>query len=455
MSQSIANGQKVIEVIAGDGTIWSIDGQLVTVDQKRQIPEAVLSAVFTRVEGEGPWRVDVSLTGGVVHKLILRTDGSTAHPGELVRVEVKVSRIARILGRFTRKRTLIGVASLVAIGAVAGTTSNLLGTGSDAKTSATSATGHVLWEGPSGVVPVGAAGSLVAAVKGSQLVLADALTGSKVAGFKGAPVADTARVTIATGGNLTVVDTGADNGVLIVDGKASTYTGKGTLLGRGPVPVIVGGTPGDRKNFVVKDGALVEVQAPEQGNSLFGGLSGGGSVWAVSGGKVTYVPATEAQRTISLVPPNDGATVSSWVAVTNTRTAVIWKTGKTSVLAVHSTGAGSTGAVEYQLALKDGETALARGGRVFVGSGPISTISPSAIRTAVSLEGDKVNAAAPSCPMPLITSEQLWCAGDKGQWMAGNFSVPSEPLAAGKGFVLLAEGERFVVVSGPDATTTK
>lgn len=455
MSRSIVNGQQVIEVIAGDGMLWWIDGQWVAVDQDAPIPEAVLAEVFTRVEGEGPWRVDVSVTEGVSHKLLLRADGSTARPGELVRVETTQPRKVRRVPHLSRKGILIGVASLMVLGAAGGAFAYLSSAGSDAQAAPAGSSRQVLWHGAAGAVPVGASGSLVAAVDGSQLILLDGLTGTKLQDVKDAPVADASKVSIASGGNLTVVDTGADNGVLVLDGKASSYSDKGTLLARGPIPVIVGGKAGDRKNFVVKDGALVEVQAPARGNSLFGGLPGGGTVWAVSGGKVTYVPATGDQRTITLVPPVAGATVSSWVATAESRTAVIWKTGESSKLAVHATGAGATGAVEYELALKDGETALANEGRIVVGPGPISTTSPGAISTVVTLDGEKVTTSTPACPSPLVTAEQLWCAGDKGRWMAGDFSVPSEPITAGKGFVLLTEGEGFVAVPGPDATTTK
>lgn len=455
MSRSIVNGQQVIEVIAGDGMLWWIDGQWVAVDQDAPVPEAVLAEVFTRVEGEGPWRVDVGIAEGVTHRLLLRADGSTARPGELVRVETTQPRKVRLLPHLSRKGILIGVASLMAAGIAGGVVAYVSSAGSGAHAAPADSSRSVLWQGPAGAVPVGASGSLVAAVDSSQLVLLDGLTGTKLQDVKDAPVADASQVRIASSGNLTVVDTGADNGVLVLDGKASRYSDKGTLLARGPVPVIVGGKAGDRKNFVVKDGALVEVQAPARGNSLFGGLPGGGTVWAVSGGKVTYVPATGTQRTITLAPPVVGATVSSWVATAESRTAVIWKTGDSSVLAVHATGAGATGTIEYELKLKDGETALANAGRVLVGPGPVSITSPGAISTVISLDGEKVTSSTPACPSPLATAEQLWCAGEKGQWMAGDFSVPSEPITAGKGFVLLTEGEGFVAITGPNATTTK
>lgn len=443
----------------GDG-VWILGNTRFGIPEGEDVNDYVLARLFDSVEGDGPWKATVSPSPGLAHHLILYPDGTVSAASTELFEERELSLLTktplREVGRFLGGHVTLGICLLgVSLATLLWLALPLLtdnGAHDDAAGAAESAS--ALWTLPEGIVPVASSESFIVGTRGEDLTIVQGLDGTELYTAKGIAT-DSSVVRAASGPGMTIADAGNGGGVLIVDGKATPYEGKGDLLARGPVPVLVGGKAGDRKNFVVKDGALVEVQAPARGNSLFGGLPDGGTVWAVSGGKVTYVPATGDQRTITLVPPVAGATVSSWVATAESRTAVIWKTGDSSVLAVHATGTGATGTVEYKLALKDGEAALANEGRLLVGPGPISTTSPGAISTVISLDGEKISASAPACPSPLVTSEQLWCAGDKGQWMAGDFSVPSEPITAGKGFVLLTEGEGFVAVPGPNATTTK
>lgn len=442
----------------GDG-VWILGNARFRIPNDEDVNDYVLARLFDSVEGDGPWKASVSPSPGLVHHLVLYPDGTVSAANTELFEERELPLLTKTppggVGRFLGGRVALGVCVLgISVATLLFVLHLLPDTETHAAAPEATETASALWTLPKGIVPVASSESFIVGTRGEDLTIIQSLDGTELYTAKGIAT-DSSVVRAASGPGVTIADAGKGGGVLIVDGKATPYEGKGDLLARGPVPVLVGGKAGDRKNFVVKDGALVEVQAPAQGNSLFGGLPGGGTVWAVSGGKVTYVPATGDQRTITLAPPVAGATVSSWVATAESRTAVIWKTGDSSVLAVHATGDGATGTFEYELKLKDGETALANVGRILVGPGPISTTSPGAISTVITLDGEKVNASTPACPSPLVTAEQLWCAGEKGQWMAGDFSVPSEPITAGKGFVLLTEGEGFVAVPGPNATTTK
>lgn len=477
MSLSKSETMPVLEVIRLDDSRWSIDGVQVSVPDGQAPMIFVLDQLFVRVQGEGPWRADVHDGGPLVRRLLLHPDRSVSEadvpvtevasspavrPIELPSpVEAQAPRRAPVLGR----RALLvagGLLGLGVVGSVAAVSihSALASSPAPVQVPTPSSTptatlgAKVLWRLPDGITGAKAAGSVVAGIADGHLSAFDGAKGTSLLDGNGLVVAEQAQVRAFTGGGVSVVDAGNGAGVFVIDGKATQYESKGALLSRGPVPVLVGGTAKARQYFAVRKGALVAVKAPQAGNSLFGGLPGGGTVWAVAGGKVTYVPATGAHRTVTLASPLVGAKVTSWVAVSETHTALIWTKGTDSVLVVHATGPGAKGAVELKQPLKTGQSAWTDGALVVIGPGKAGVQAPGALVAIIALQGKK----AVATPVPkgaALVAGQLWTPTKAGTWTAGGFTSPSQPVAAGDGFALVAEGGKFVAIPGPGTTTSK
>jgi hypothetical protein len=462
----------VLVVTRLDDSRWSIDGVQVSVPEGELPMVFVLERLFGQVPGDGPWRADVHDGGPIVSRLLLHPDGSVSKAAEPVAeiagshgvdsaeaslVEAQALRRGPVVGR----RALLvtgGLLGLAVVGSVAGVSIHSAIASSPAPvqvpapTSTPTDGAKVLWRLPNGITGVRAAGPVMAGVMDGHLSVFDGAQGKSLFDDNGLVVADVAQVRTFSGGGVSVVDVGNGAGVFVIDGKATQYEGKGALLARGPVPVLVGGTTKARKYFALRNGALVAVKAPQSGNSLFGGLAGGGTVWAVAGGKVTYVPANGTHRTITLASPLKGAKVTSWVAVSETRTALIWTKGTDSVLAVHATGPGAKSAVELKQPLKTGQTAWADGPLVVIGPGQAGVKASGALVAVISLQ-EKKAVATPVPEGAAVVDGQLWTPSTAGTWAAGGFTVPSQPVAAGDGFALVAEGEKFVAVPGPSTTT--
>lgn len=441
--------------------LWSIDGVQVSIPDGESPIVFVLRQLFDRVQGEGPWRADVHDGGPVARSLWLHSDGTVTDvvsPNVVDAVAVKSPRgRGPVLGR----RALLvtgGLLGLGAVGTVAGFSihSVLASAPVPSKapiptpTAAPAPVGEML--SLDGFIGVRAAGPVVAGVWKNHLVLFDAFKGEKLTGDNDLVFSDLTQVRVFSGGGVSVVDAGKNAGVFVINGKATQYEGKGALLPRGTVPVLVGGTANDRKYFAICNGSLVAVKGPQAGNSLFGGLPGGGTVWAVAGGKVTYVPATGTHRTITLASPLAGAKVTSWVAVSETHTALIWTKGTDSVLAVHATGPGAKGAVELKQPLQNGQTAWADFPLVVIGPGKAGVKASGAPTSVISLQEKKTVATSVPTGAALVGG-QLWTPAKAGTWTAGGFTAPSQPVAVGDGFALVAEGEKFVAVPGPSTTT--
>jgi hypothetical protein len=450
----------------GEG-LWDVDGRTIRVPDGQPVIAFVLARVFEQAEGSGPWSVSVLSATGLTRRLMLNADGTVSKvedthlegvsgPASLEKA-LKNRRRGPVLGR----RALLvtgGLLSLAAVGTVAGfsinaaTSSTAPSAQAPTPTSAPTAGPKVLWRLPDGITGMKAAGPIAVGVVNGHLAVFNSATGTRMTGANNLVVADPAQVRVFSGGGVSVVDAGNGAGAFVINGKATQYQGKGALLARGPVPVLVAGAGTTRKYFAVRNGALVGVKVPQSGNSLFGGLPGGGTIWAVAGAKVTYVPATGTHRTITLASPLKGAKVTSWVAVSETRTALIWTKGKDSVLAVHATGPGAQGAVELKQPLNAGQTAWADGAQVVIGPGKAGVKASGALVAVISLQGQK----AVVTPVPegaALVGGQLWTPSTAGAWAAGGFTSSSQPVAAGDGFALVAEGEKFVAVPGPSTTT--
>ncbi|MFK4299170.1 hypothetical protein ABH924_004351 [Arthrobacter sp. GAS37] len=444
----------LIDAVRVDGPEWAVGSdESVIVPEDAAVPGFVLRELFARVEGPGPWRADVSPAEGIVHSLVLGVDGSVSEAvngtGAGPDRAVEPMKIPKRPGR--RRAVLIGagvagVLAVVAAGVVVASSSLPRPT---PEASGAPVTASPLWTVPEGVSPLAAAGSVVAGVDGQGLVLLSGKDGSRIPISGAVKVADTSAVRAGAGDGLGVVDTGNGSGVAVVDGKAAAYEGKGSLLTRGPVPVLVGGSAQGRNFYVFRAGAPVQIQSLRAGDSLFGGMPGGGSVWAVSGGKVTYVPAAGVSWTVALSAPVAGASVASWVSVNERRTVVIWQAGASRVLAVHSTGPGASGGIEFQQSLAAGEEAVGTSGQVLIGSGPDSAGGLSTVSGVIALGADKPAVSAPGCAGPVVAAGTLWCPADAGSWSVAGFTVPGKPLAAGDGFVLVTEGKGQAAVPGP------
>ncbi|ALE04790.1 hypothetical protein AL755_03650 (plasmid) [Arthrobacter sp. ERGS1:01] len=455
----------VIEAVGlGDG-LWEVDGATVYLPEGESVEVFVLGRIFECVHGAGPWRANVRPSSEVTHRLILDTDGSVSQV-EAVEDETLgeplstglISSAARRSPVLLGRRALFASVGALSVAAVAGV---IFAGGLYPVTASPSAGASVvpspgaktLWSLPKGAAVSKAAGPVVATVMDGSLALFDGSTGKPLDLKEALLVAKPSTVRMSSGSGVTVIDTGQDAGVVVIEGKATVYKGKGTLSTRGPVPVLVGGTTGARKTYAAIDGALKEVTAPQPGNSLFGGLPGGGTVWAVAGGKVTYVPATGAHRTVTLASPLKGAKVTSWVAVSATHTALIWTKDKTTVLAVHATGLGAKGAVELKQIIKEGQTAMVDYGLLVLGPSGVNTKTPGPLSAVFSLSGGKaVSIPVPPQP-PLVMGGRLWLPGEGGSWSANGFTVPGIPVAVGDGFALTTQGERFAVFPGPKTTT--
>lgn len=294
-----------------------------------------------------------------------------------------------------------------------------------------------LWSIPDDVSAVAAAGDLVAGTSKGALVLFEGTTGKPVPVQGKVAVPDATKVRAASGDGISVIAVTETSGVVVAGGTARAYEGKGALLDRGPVPVLVGGTAEDRTFWVFRDGVPVRVQPPEAGNSIFGGLAGGGSVWAATGGKVTYVPATGEPRTVTLVPPAPGATVSGWLSVNETTVVVLWKAGDSRVLAEHTTAADGKGSITAKTALAEGDTVTPVSGTTLLRQGGVSVAFP-------------VGADDPRCADPVLTSKALWCPGPDDIWSSAAALVHGEPTAAGAGFALVVQdGQTLAVPAKP------
>lgn len=445
---------RVVEAIQVEGPSWSVDGDAVLVPEGVLVHEFVVREIIARVEGKGPWLADVCPAGGTVRRLLLGVDGSVSlvdAMDESPQVPTAPARSGRFQSGRRGPGVLVGLGAVVAVAAVVSCVavgvSSLAGPAP--ASSATQTPGAALWSVPEGVVPVSAAGSVVAGVDREGLVLLSGQDGSRIPVAGTVKVTDTSLFRAGAGGGLSVVDVGGGSGAAVLGGTATAYEDKGALLTRGPVPVLVGGTTQSRKFYVFRDGKPAEVEPPSKGAGLFGGLADGGSAWAVAGGKVTYVPAQGAARTVSLTAPAAGASVTSWVAVTEKSATVIWQAGTSRILAVHATGPGATGEAAFQRGLAEGEDAAGDSGKVLLGTGAITAGVPDRISAVVSPGSENVQAESPACPDPVVAGPSLWCAADGGDWSGQGFTVPGKPIAAGDGFVLVTEGEGQAVVPGP------
>ncbi|MFK4637162.1 hypothetical protein, partial [Paenarthrobacter histidinolovorans] len=267
-----------------------------------------------------------------------RAEGATPEPVPVRRGKTRTGLVLAAAGIAVAVCAIAGVAAI---------------TQASAPSSASSDAGR-LWSVPDEVSVVAAAGDLVAGTDKGALVLFEGTTGKPVPVEGTVTVDDPSKVRAVSGGGLSVIAVSETSGVAVAGGTARAYEGKGALLDRGPVPVLVGGTAEARTFWVFRDGVPAQVQPPAAGNSIFGGLADGGSVWAASGGKVTYVPSKGGPRTVALAPPVPGATVSSWLSVDETTAVVLWKAGSSRVLAEHSTTAEGEGAVAAKVALAEG-----------------------------------------------------------------------------------------------------
>lgn len=307
-------------------------------------------------------------------------------------------------------------------------------------TSAASSTGP-LWTVPENVTALAAAGAVVAGTSDGSLALYEGTTGKAIPMQGKVAVPDAGLVKAASGDGFTVISVSEGSGVAVVQGTVHPYEGKGAVLDRGPVPVLVGGTAQAKTFWVFRDGVPVQVQPPERGNSLFGGLPGGGSIWAAAGGKVTYVPASGAPRTVPLLPPVPGATVGTWLSVGEATATILWKAGNSHVLAEHDTSAEGKGEIKAKTALEDGDT--------------VSTDSG----LTVLRHKDGTSEAYPAtgndqrCADPVITSKTLWCPGPDSAWRSGTASVHGQPAAAGAGFALVFQDSHTQVL--PTTQPTK
>ncbi|MFC8041562.1 hypothetical protein ACFUOZ_19600 [Paenarthrobacter sp. NPDC057355] len=298
-----------------------------------------------------------------------------------------------------------------------------------------------LWTIPENVTALAAAGLVVAGTSDGSLALYEGPTGKAIPMQGKVAVPDAGLVKAASGDGLTVISVSEASGVAVVQGTVHPYEGKGAVLDRGPVPVLVGGTAQAKTFWVFNDGAPVQVQPPERGNSLFGGLPGGGSIWAAAGGKVTYVPASGAPRTIPLLPPVPGATVSTWLSAGEATTTILWKAGNSHVLAEHDTSAEGKGEIKAKTALEDGDTVSTDSGLTVLHHKDGTS------------EAYPATAHDPRCADPVITSKTLWCPGPDSAWRSGTASVPGQPAAAGAGFALIFQDNHTQVL--PTTQPTK
>lgn len=306
--------------------------------------------------------------------------------------------------------------------------------GTASREPAPAGTTNGLWVLPSEVQFPVAAGNVAAGTTAGSLVIFDGTTGAPVTGDEPFPeVRDPATIHAAAGDGLAVIGTSESSGVAVLNGKAVPYTDKGAVLDRGPVPVLVGGTAKDRTFWVFKDGQPEQVKPPAPGNSLFGGLPDSGSVWAAAGGKVTYVSGKGPARTVTLTPPAAGASVSSWLKVSEDSAIVLWKTGGGQVLAEHSTDAGAAGAITAQTAIDETDRVTADSGVVLLTRDTTTSTFPEA-------------KTAARCQQPVVTAQSLWCPGDGDSWTSDGRTVPGEPTASGDGFALIAQDGRAVAV---------
>lgn len=343
------------------------------------------------------------------------------------RPETTLARRVALISVLTALVVLAGVlASIWALGQVHGTTAH-------APTPTGTKAG--LWAVPPEVEYPVAAANLVAGTKTGGLVLFEGTTGTPVPveGGTAPAVKDPAMVQAAAGDGLTVIGTSEVSGVAVFDGKAVAYTDKGAVLDRGPVPVLVGGTAKARTFWVFRDGKPVQVQPPAPGNSLFGGLPGGGSAWAAVGGKITYVPGTGAPRTVTLAAPAAGATVSSWLQVNEISAVVLWRSGAGQVLAEHNF-AGSEGTITNQVKLAATDTATPDSGLVLLHQSGNTTAFPA-------------DPDAPDCAEPALTHRNLWCPGNGSSWTSAHATVPGKPQASGEGFALVAQEDGRLTVA--------
>lgn len=442
-------GGFAVEAVRDARGAWSINGVGVTVPEGASEEEFILGKVFSRVEGPGPWLCVIRPEEGTAYQFVLGTDGSMKTADAAPADEAPTAAVVPARRGSRAKNVLLAAsAAVVLAGLVAGAVVvSSMSPGATAESSAPAAAVQPLWIVPDGTVPVEAAGPVVAAVDAGELVLFSGTDGTRIDSPVPVKVPDISRLRVAAGDDLSIVDAGTGHVVTIQDGQSSGRVLEGALLARGPVPVLISGEGQTRKSFIFRDGAPAEVHAPTKGNSLFGGLAGGGSVWAVAGGKVTYVPAQGETRTVPLAAPVPNAAVGSWVAVNEDRTVVIWQAAGHRVLSVHATGSTGSGEVLFQRDLAEGEEAAGGPEQVLIGK----ELGGAAAKVSAVLDpgAEKVQAVAPPCPDPVLPGFGVWCPDGEDSWSSKNFTVPGKPIAAGDGFVLVAERTGTAVLPGP------